>query len=83
MAMTRREFMHTLAVAAAAGFPFADHARAAAINGFYDLHGFGNNVQRAVNGIGRSMVVYQQRCAMLCQSCRCPGAISPCRISDK
>ena len=44
MAMTRREFMHTLAVAAAAGFPFADGTRAAAINGFYDLHRFGNNV---------------------------------------
>ena len=45
MAMTRREFMHTLAVAAAAGFPLADNSRAAtAINGFYDLHSFGNNV---------------------------------------
>jgi sulfur-oxidizing protein SoxB len=43
--MSRREFLHTLAVATAAGFPFADSARAAtAINGFYDLHGFGNNV---------------------------------------
>ncbi|MCE9642629.1 MAG: thiosulfohydrolase SoxB, partial [Betaproteobacteria bacterium] len=43
--MTRREFLHTLAVAAAAGFPLGDHARAAtAINGFYDLHSFGNNV---------------------------------------
>ena len=44
MAMTRREFLHTLAVAAAAGFPFGDGAQAAAINGFYDLHDFGNNV---------------------------------------
>src|SRR4051812_34950790 len=44
MSMTRREFLHTLAVAAAAGFPFGDNARSAAINGFYDLHGFGNNV---------------------------------------
>jgi S-sulfosulfanyl-L-cysteine sulfohydrolase len=44
MAMTRREFMHTLAVAAAAGFPFTHHACAAAINGFYDLHDYGNNV---------------------------------------
>jgi sulfur-oxidizing protein SoxB len=44
MMMTRREFLHTLAVAAATGFPLADNARAAAINGFYDLHRFGNNV---------------------------------------
>jgi S-sulfosulfanyl-L-cysteine sulfohydrolase len=45
MGMTRREFLHTLAVAAAAGFPFGEGARAAAaINGFYDLHNFGNNV---------------------------------------
>jgi sulfur-oxidizing protein SoxB len=44
MAMTRREFLHTLAVAAAGGFPFAQSTRAAAINGFYDLHEFGNNV---------------------------------------
>ena len=44
MTMSRREFLHTLAVAAAAGFPLADTARAAAINGFYDLHRFGNNV---------------------------------------
>ena len=45
MAMSRREFLHTLAVAAAAGFPFADNAcAAAAISGFYDLHRFGNNV---------------------------------------
>ncbi len=44
MSMTRREFLHTLAVAAAAGFPFAENARAAAINGFYDLHDFGNKV---------------------------------------
>jgi sulfur-oxidizing protein SoxB len=44
MTMTRREFLHTLTVAAAAGFPFGDNARAAAINGFYDLHSFGNNV---------------------------------------
>ncbi|MBI2225046.1 MAG: thiosulfohydrolase SoxB [Betaproteobacteria bacterium] len=45
MAMSRREFLHTLTVAAAAGFPFADNARAAAaISGFYDLHQFGNNV---------------------------------------
>ena len=44
MTMTRREFMHTLAVAAAAGFPFGDNAHAAAISGFYDLHSFGNNV---------------------------------------
>ena len=45
MTMTRREFLHTLAVAAAAGFPLADSARAAtAINDFYDLHSFGNNV---------------------------------------
>ncbi|HEX3171407.1 MAG TPA: thiosulfohydrolase SoxB [Burkholderiales bacterium] len=42
--MTRREFLHTLAVAAAAGFPLGSKARAAAINGFYDLHSFGNNV---------------------------------------
>ena len=42
--MTRREFLHTLAVAAAAGFPLGSKARAAAINGFYDLHNFGNNV---------------------------------------
>jgi sulfur-oxidizing protein SoxB len=44
MTMTRREFLHTLAVAAATGFPLTDNARAAAINGFYDLHQFGNNV---------------------------------------
>jgi sulfur-oxidizing protein SoxB len=45
MRITRREFLHTLAVATAAGFPFGDDARAAAaINGFYDLHKFGNNV---------------------------------------
>jgi len=43
MTMTRREFLHTLAVSAAAGFPF-DDTSAAAINGFYDLHSFGNNV---------------------------------------
>ena len=43
MTMTRREFLHTLAAAAAAGFPFGD-TPAAAINGFYDLHSFGNNV---------------------------------------
>ena len=42
--MTRREFLHTLAVAAAAGLPLANYARGAAINGFYDLHDFGNNV---------------------------------------
>ena len=42
MSLSRREFFHTLAVAAAAGFPF--DARAATINGFYDLHSFGNNV---------------------------------------
>jgi sulfur-oxidizing protein SoxB len=44
MTMTRREFVHTLAVAAAAGFPLGSKARAAAINSFYDLHSFGNNV---------------------------------------
>jgi sulfur-oxidizing protein SoxB len=45
MAMSRREFLHTLAVAAAAGFPLADSARAStAISDFYDLHKFGNNV---------------------------------------
>jgi len=44
MTMTRREFLHTLAVAATAGFPLGSKARAAAINGFYDLHSFGNNV---------------------------------------
>src|SRR5450759_198962 len=45
MAMSRREFLHTLAVAAAAGFPLTDDTRAAtAINGFYDLYKFGNNV---------------------------------------
>jgi len=44
MTITRREFLHTLAVAAAAGLPLADTARASAINGFYDLHQFGNNV---------------------------------------
>jgi sulfur-oxidizing protein SoxB len=45
MAMSRREFLHTLAVATAAGFPFAESARAAtAIGDFYDLHQFGNNV---------------------------------------
>ena len=44
MTMTRREFLHTLAVAAAAGFPFAADSRAATINGFYDLHDYGNNV---------------------------------------
>ena len=44
MTMTRREFLHTLAVAAAAGFPFAQNASAATIKGFYDLHRFGNNV---------------------------------------
>ena len=45
MAMSRREFLHTLAVATASGFPFAGSARAAAaISGFYDLHQFGNNV---------------------------------------
>jgi sulfur-oxidizing protein SoxB len=43
--MTRREFLHTLAVAAAAGFPFDAHSETSrAINGFYDLHEFGNNV---------------------------------------
>jgi S-sulfosulfanyl-L-cysteine sulfohydrolase len=42
MSMSRREFLHTLAVAASAGFPF--DSRAATINGFYDLHSFGNNV---------------------------------------
>jgi sulfur-oxidizing protein SoxB len=44
MSMTRREFLHTLAVATAAGLPLAGTARAAAINDFYDLHQFGNNV---------------------------------------
>ena len=44
MTLTRREFLHTLAVAAAAGFPFSGKAHAAAINDFYDLHSFGNNV---------------------------------------
>ena len=44
MTMTRREFLHTLAVAAAAGFPFAADSRAATISGFYDLHDYGNNV---------------------------------------
>src|SRR5258706_5352049 len=44
MAITRRDFLHTLAVAAASGFPLASTARAAAIDGFYDLHQFGNNV---------------------------------------
>ena len=45
MTMTRREFLHTLAVAAATGFPFGNDARAAAaISDFYDLHNFGNNV---------------------------------------
>jgi len=45
MAMSRREFLHTLTVAAAAGFPFAENTHAAAaISGFYDLHQFGNNV---------------------------------------
>jgi sulfur-oxidizing protein SoxB len=44
MTLSRREFLHTLAVASAAGFPFGHEARAAAINGFYDLHSFGNNV---------------------------------------
>ncbi|MEO7728816.1 MAG: thiosulfohydrolase SoxB [Burkholderiales bacterium] len=42
--MTRREFLHTLSVAAAAGFPLTDNARAAAISDYYDLHSFGNNV---------------------------------------
>jgi len=41
MSMSRREFLHTLAVAAASGFPLA---RGATINGAYDLHEFGNNV---------------------------------------
>jgi sulfur-oxidizing protein SoxB len=44
MALTRRDFLNTLAVAAASAFPLADAARAAAINDFYDLHQFGNNV---------------------------------------
>ena len=44
MAMTRREFLHTLAVAAAAGFPLADAARAAAISDFYELRGPRGNV---------------------------------------
>jgi sulfur-oxidizing protein SoxB len=44
MAISRREFLNTLAVAAASAFPLADAARAAAINDFYDLHQFGNNV---------------------------------------
>jgi sulfur-oxidizing protein SoxB len=45
MSMSRREFLQTLAVAAAAGFPFAENARSAsAISDFYDLHNFGNNV---------------------------------------
>jgi len=39
--MSRREFLHMLAVAAASGFPLA---RGATINGIYDLHEFGNNV---------------------------------------
>ncbi len=43
--MSRREFLQTLAVAAAAGFPFANDAfGAAAIGDFYDLHQFGSNV---------------------------------------
>jgi len=41
MSMSRREFLHMLAVAAASGFPLA---RGATINGIYDLHEFGNNV---------------------------------------
>jgi sulfur-oxidizing protein SoxB len=45
MTMSRREFLHTLAVTAAAGFPLADGARAAnSMNDFYDLYKFGNNV---------------------------------------
>ncbi len=44
MTMSRREFLHTLAVASAAGFPLGRAARAATINDFYDLHSFGNNV---------------------------------------
>src|SRR4051812_17955376 len=44
MSMTRREFLNTIAVAAAAGFPLGRKAHAAEINGFYDLHSFGNNV---------------------------------------
>ena len=45
MAMSRREFLHTLAVAAAAGFPFADNARAASANNdFYDLRKLGKSV---------------------------------------
>src|SRR4051812_14168538 len=44
MSMTRREFLHTIAVSSAAGFPLGRKANAAEINGFYDLHSFGNNV---------------------------------------
>ncbi|MFN7087000.1 MAG: thiosulfohydrolase SoxB [Burkholderiales bacterium] len=44
--MTRREFLQMLAVAAASGFALdSDDAWSAnQINGFYDLHKFGNNV---------------------------------------
>ena len=43
--MSKREFLQTLAVAAAAGFPFAnDSYGAPATSDFYDLHRFGNNV---------------------------------------
>src|ERR1700682_5476575 len=45
MSMFRREFLHTLAVAAAAGFSLTNDTRAAtAVNSFYDLYQFGNNV---------------------------------------
>src|SRR5687768_8663573 len=45
LAMSKREFLQTLAVAAAAGFPFAnDSDGAPATSDFYDLHRFGNNV---------------------------------------
>src|SRR5689334_22813493 len=45
MSMTRREFMHTLALAAASGLPLGECARAAdADQRFYDLGRFNGNV---------------------------------------
>ena len=44
MNISRREFLHMLAVVAAAGFPLAGTARASATNGFYDLHEAVGNV---------------------------------------
>jgi sulfur-oxidizing protein SoxB len=46
MPISRREFLATLGVSALSGFPFAEtgHGASARIEGYYDLHQFGNNV---------------------------------------